>query len=316
MEDTGMKKKMFSFAARAAVAMLLLSAVSACTKDKTPEPSEVGGCYVTVSAGFPATKTEAAENDGVYSLKFTEGDRLYVHGTGVNMKEEGDWHMAGYLALTPNSITNDGKRAKFAGTLQLYKYDGTVFLRAETNTQVLGLSLKDCQGDVSVCLIPAGATEDLLSDVQINEQNQLTSIDVYVKDAVVQAKDMGLDPLPSLMSSAVDVRGEYDKDKNCIILNQSDDAIFNVSVSGLEYGIEHYELSLELNNTIYPLAGKIYPSSTTLFAFSVGIVGQGGNAKIELLGQGPGGKKSYLLTKYSQIFEKKIYKIHHEVLNE
>ena len=70
-----MKKNCSIFAARSAVAMLMLSAVSACSMDVTPAPSEVGGCYVTVSAGFPATKTWVDKsNDDVYSLYFSEGD--------------------------------------------------------------------------------------------------------------------------------------------------------------------------------------------------------------------------------------------------
>ena len=313
-----MKKNCFTSAAHAAVAMLLLFAVTACTKDKAPAPSEAGGCYVTVSAGFPATKTVAGEKDGVYTLKFTEGDRLYVHGTGVNMQEEGDWHMAGYLALTPNSITNDGKRAIFAGTLDLYNYsDGVYYLPDPiTMNDLSGLSLDDCQ-DVSVCLIPAGATDDLLAEEQLNDQNQKTSIDVYVKDAVVQANDNG-NPLPLLMSSAVDVRGKYDKDKKCIILNQSDDAIFDVTLpesinTSYSVALQLWDISSDPQTKLgeYSLEGSV---STIRFAVSVGIVGKAGQARLFMREQqGPTPSEEYsekliiLGSSPSQCFERKIY---------
>ena len=306
-------KKNCSIFACSAVAMLMLSAVSACSKDETPAPSEVGGCYVTVSAGFPATKTWVDKsNDDVYSLYFSEGDRLYVHGTGVNTNEEGDWHMAGYLELKPN--TNEGKRAEFDGTLDLYNYSEGVYHLADlaTMNNLSGLTLDDCQ-DVTVCLIPAGATNDLLAEKQINEQSQLTSIDVYVKDAVIspisdKEEFEVMDVVSPLMFSAVDVRGKYDRDKKCIMLNQSDDAIFDVIVIELEGG-QNYDVSLILDEERFPLAGTVYSyaSGRAHFAISVGIAGQEGEAKL-ILSRESASYEVSLGTKRSEKFENKVYR--------
>ena len=318
-----MKKNCFTSAALSAVAMLLLFAVSACTKDKAPAPSEAGGCYVTVSAGFPATKTAADHNEsnGVYTLKFTEGDRLYVHGTGVDWEEPGDWHMAGYLAIDPTSISTDGKRAEFAGTLGLYEYSEDVYYLRDpiTMNDLSGLTLDDCE-DVSVCLIPAGATDDLLAEEQLNDQNQKTSIDVYVKDAVVESTSLSSfdtdDAVKLLMSSAVDVRGKYDKDKDCIILNQSDDVIFDVQVTSNLSDTDWFDnvsLRLRLKGGVtkdYPLAGYVTSGEGGIarFAISVGIVGQKGEAELILNNYDHSHTYRVTLGYPTSSFEKKVYK--------
>ena len=179
-----------------------------------------------------------------------------------------------------------------------------------------GLTLDDCQ-DVTVCLIPAGATNDLLAEKQI-EQNQLTSIDVYVKDAVISPNKEEfdkeefevMDVVSPLMFSAVDVRGKYDKDKRCIMLNQSDDAIFDVIVFELKGG-QNYDVSLFLDEERFPLAGTVYSydsgdSVRAHFAISVGIAGQEGEAKLILSGKSASYEVS--LTKSSEKFENKVYR--------
>ncbi|MBR5725027.1 MAG: hypothetical protein IKX62_06610 [Bacteroidales bacterium] len=309
-----MKKNCFTSAAPVAVAMLLLFAVTACTKDKTPEPSEAGGCYVTVSAGLPTTKTAADHNEsnGVYTLKFTEGDRLYVHGTQEDANEGGTLHLAGYLGMVSGSISEDGKQATFSGSLNYYKevtVDGTVWYQA-TDRIIPDNPLLACETTV-VRLIPQGAGTYLHEATVLN--NNLTDLDVYVKDAVVQAEDNG-NPLPLLMSSAVDVRGTYDKDKKCIILNQSEDVIFDVTLP--ESINTSYSVALQLWDISdpstklaeYSLEGSV---STTRFVVSVGIVGKAGHARLFMREQQveyPSEK--CIILGSSQCFERKIYNWH------
>ncbi|MBQ6311233.1 MAG: hypothetical protein IJK74_06785 [Bacteroidales bacterium] len=261
-----MKTKLISFATSAVFVALLF--VSACTKDKT-EVFSASSCHVTVSVGFPGTKSAAAydEANRVYTLKFTEGDRLYVHGTDVDVDEAGEWHMAGYLDMVPGSISEDGKRATFDGNLTIYNHldDGT-YQGADMVLPDYTNPLQAC-GATVVRLIPAGVDNSLL---------QQTGIDVEIKDCVVKSLEV-------LMSSAVDVWGNYIASKDFIVLNRSNHAIFDVNVSQLlpntTYDVELYLGQVKSDtpdNSTKIVSGQVLsgPSGNASFAISFDIIGK------------------------------------------
>lgn len=113
----------------AALAFLALScAKEAVTEDPVPEAPKASTVHVTVGAGIAQTKSAVEYADGVRTLRFTEGDQLYVRG------EAGEWVpsdgygtayypyiLAGFLIIDPTSISDDGTSATFSGDLHLYE---------------------------------------------------------------------------------------------------------------------------------------------------------------------------------------------------
>ena len=233
-----MKKLLFSFAVWAAIAALLLPAVTACTKNEAPAPSS-RGVFVTVSAGLPETKSVAVQEESDrYVLHFTEGDRLFVFGM-LNLKEYPEAYcLAGYLDLKKDSISPDGRHAVFSGKLTYYDYhyDQT---QGKEIFQALDLVIPDYPNPLDACyytsiqLIPGGSDEYVET----------------VSVARVKMKDCVVESLEALMSSAVDVYGSYDKDSGCVVLNQSGHVIFDVeNISGLGQNT-WYEVDFYLENS-------------------------------------------------------------------
>ena len=113
----------------AALAFLAIScAKEAVNEEPAPEAPKASTIHVTVGAGIAQTKSTVEYVDGVRTLKFTEGDQLYVRG------EAGEWvpseiispaHypyiLAGFLIIDPSSISDDGTSATFSGDLHLYE---------------------------------------------------------------------------------------------------------------------------------------------------------------------------------------------------
>lgn len=113
----------------AALAFLALScAKEAVTEDPVPEAPKASTVHVTVGAGIAQTKSAVEYADGVRTLRFTEGDQLYVRGEAgewVPSDEYGkDYYpyiLAGFLIIDPTSISDDGTSATFTGDLHLYE---------------------------------------------------------------------------------------------------------------------------------------------------------------------------------------------------
>ena len=268
-----MKKNLFTFAAAAAVATLLLSAVSACTKDKAPDPSAAGGCYVTVSVGLPDTKAEAVPNDdgSVYTLHFTEGDKLFVHGSGVKVSGVGDPHLAGYLLIDADNISDDGRHATFSGELTYYDeflIEGKKWYQGR-DLVIEGYLDKPWTAfsETDVRLIPANAGAFLhKSEIDGN----YTDLDVYIKNAVAAS-------LGELLSSAADVSGSYDATRDMFTLNRSDHAVFDISVKGLQkettYGVFLFlapdEASASPESSEEIVSGEVFSNADGIATFAI-----------------------------------------------
>ena len=112
----------------AALAFLALScAKEAVTEDPVPETPKASTVHVTVGAGIAQTKSTVESVNGVRTLKFTEGDRLYVranYGDLIPVNDIGEVYryvMAGYLDIEASTISENGASASFSGDLTLYE---------------------------------------------------------------------------------------------------------------------------------------------------------------------------------------------------
>ena len=131
------------------VAAALTMAVTGCSSDnelvESIEPAVVPQAqqkvHITVGAGLGELTRSAVEetvNEGrtTRTLKFTEGDKLYVRAVIERAHDDNydapddpdDVHdskiMAGFLTIDPATISADGKIAQFTGDLDVY--DATV----------------------------------------------------------------------------------------------------------------------------------------------------------------------------------------------
>lgn len=116
------------------LAAFVSMAGTSCQKEtnvETPEtpidvPETASGIHVKVSAGIVDTKSAVVTENGVRTLTFTSGDKLFVKGSLSLDLGEGKvaCTLSGNLAVV--SIEGDGTNATFEGDLTLYKGDDAV----------------------------------------------------------------------------------------------------------------------------------------------------------------------------------------------
>ena len=132
-----MKLKHYSWLMAIAAALVMTTASCSSENDlvETPnidQPTQptIDGVKITVRAGISdgdaSTRSEVvlgtnAQGKTTRTLKFTEGDRLYVCGKII---QESTTHktVAGYLDIDATTISADGTSADFSGTVKAYKY--------------------------------------------------------------------------------------------------------------------------------------------------------------------------------------------------
>ena len=124
------------------VAAALTITTTACSSDdmlaENNEPAVMPQApqkvHITVGAGVGTegkTRSAVDYNSGKRTLKFADGDRLYVravieqeHSDDYDGTNPDDLHdskiMAGFLTIDPASISADGKSAQFSGDLDIY----------------------------------------------------------------------------------------------------------------------------------------------------------------------------------------------------
>lgn len=250
------------------VAAALTMAVTGCSSDnelvESIEPAVVPQAqqkvHITVGAGLGELTRSAVEetvNEGrtTRTLKFTEGDKLYVRAVIEEKHDDNLWGgsdydskiMAGFLTIDPSTISADGKSAQFTGDLDVYV--GTVYYEH-------GEKWDDDWEEwvtyiVDSYLLYSDGTHTFTTDNPLNEcvyayaelahagSEAEYMVDDY--DKCFEYDFMLASSVNELMTSSYRVGGEYDKDIHSFDLWANDwfSAILNCTISGLTPGASY-----------------------------------------------------------------------------
>ena len=256
---------------------VIVLAFSACTKEIsiTVEPRQP--IHVTVGAGIgdanPQTRSQVTKDGTTRTLKFTEGDRLYIVG---NID---DTHrMGGYLDLTSGEGTTS---ATFAGNLTVWKKPGN-FNYTEDNNYTLqhpdNPMLEYGENSVEATLIHKDA---ISGSIVIDDNTHLCSFD-YSK-CLVTGND---DNASELMKSGILVRGTYDATTGKFPLRCGDpifNCTFNLATNGPAPSAPFYSVRIvkDDDNTTYTQTVNADANRNVHFAITTDLSGEG-NWKIQV----------------------------------
>ena len=214
----------------AMAAVLTMTTMTACSSEndlvETPnvEQPTAEGVKITVSASFADDATTRSEvvvstdaNGKKRTLKFTEGDRLYVYGNPTNSNYD---LVAGMLTMVENSLTPDGKSAEFTGSLQAHNGNSWV------NNPHFG------DADPLVGTTATLIHKDMVEGTDYNitsgkNPNQLS------------LKRNSAPDVETLMTKSLKVAGGYNSSTKSFALS-SNDVIFNCVFTGLAASTKYY----------------------------------------------------------------------------
>lgn len=252
------------------MAAALTIGTTACSSDDmlaennepTVMPQAQQKVHITVGAGVGTsgnTRSTVDYNSGTKerTLKFTDGDKLYVRATIEEEHSDVLWGgsdydskiMAGFLTIDPATISADGKSAQFTGDLDIYV--GTVVpVYGEYWDDELDDWVPDYENieDYDV-VYNAGShpflTDDPLDECSLTDAN-LAHAGSDAEYKVDNSKYFDYDPFVAssvneLMTSSYGVSGSYNQESHSfdLITNNLRSAILSCTISGLTPGASY-----------------------------------------------------------------------------
>lgn len=201
-------------------AAIAVTTVSCEREEPVKEPLKESGIFVTVGAGISdaATKSEVASEDGKRVLKFTAGDKLYV--CNPDFDDNHSYHLTGILEI--ESLSTDGKSARFSGEVKVYRQDG----RQVNSYDFSGIV--DPLEETTAYLIHAGTTQGIDYSIS-NSDHDDYALDYNLQDAA---------EVETLMTQCLPVTGAYNSGTESYSLS-CPYPIFNCTLSGLEASHEY-----------------------------------------------------------------------------
>jgi len=209
-----------------AVSAALAMTAASCSSDddvmETPPAPPTGKVHVTVGAGIGEGTRSAVVKDGATrTLKFTEGDQLFIAGD----IERNKIRMGGVLQLV--SVSDDGCSATFSGDLSFVENKGNWNWQEKTDYVVQHPEdpIQDYYNAPTCYLIHKDTPAELFSfssDLSI-DYNQKYSLAADASDAVGK-----------LMTSVMYVYGCYEANINTFKLDVAYYPIFNCTITGLK----------------------------------------------------------------------------------
>ena len=246
-----MKLRRYHFSWLVAMAAgVAMTAMTACSSEKelteTPiveQPAQptTKGVKVTVTAGISdGAQTRSAVTEGTdaqgkttRTLKFTAGDRLYIHGEIYDNypynnpdhdpnKVVVETALCGYLDIDNTSIDNDGTTASFSGSLHTYD----VYTDEEVAYDFKGADpLAACNYDNN-----EGYGEPAHAYL-VHRDTKAGSYDTGNRDFRYNPEDMFADDVETLMTTALFVMGRYNGSTGFTL--SAEKPILNCTLSGL-----------------------------------------------------------------------------------
>ena len=254
------------------VAAALTLGWTACSSEENviDEPTlapAVSTIHVSVGAGMgdeAQTRSGVTEDvvDGKTqrTLKFTEGDRLYVYG-GQKDADNG-YNIMGYLTMKEGSLSTDGKSANFEGELTLYKKGSPTEDNPFTTSDPLG----ECYF-IEAHLIPDTFVKGFFEDYPGS------TCDYAYEKSLATGKDC----VNTLMTTALPVMSTTYDATTKTFTNFKGYPIFNCTIGGLEEGEYHVKMDFTDNEEDYnsfslsDISGNVFSSEGTVTVSDDGI---------------------------------------------
>lgn len=239
------------------IAAALMMGLTACTNDDniaatTEQPETVSQqttVHVTVGAGIGdgdgTTRAAVTQEGTTRTLRFTEGDRLYVVESIYSVTPY--VYLAGYLDMV-GSPSADGKSASFSGNLSVYLGDGT------PSTYDFGDADPLTVDATAAYLVPAAASAGFIIDNN------------PVANPINAAKMIAAD-VNTLMVSTLYVSGMYTSSSKSFSLS-AQKPILNCTIGDLENNTE-YSVKLRVAGDQSDYESGNYMYETTYDAMTV-----------------------------------------------
>ena len=280
----------------AALSFTACSSEDDLTQEPTPQ-QQAQTIHISVGAGFdPATTRSTVDySNGVRTLQFTTGDRLYVWGSYGEMEEEPSgqeyypYIIAGYLDLDSDSFDpSDPTNATFTGDLTVYEWTYEVGdYEDEWNEEIedwekTGQYFVTTPGYYSPVLSSPGfLTNDPLADFEDVKATLLHKDAVEDDDYGILDRDLQIyyrhncaTTVEELMTKQLTVSGVYDPStKSFALTKNANQPILNCTISGLEDGVSYkvdyiYGATAAMSDHTTILYSSLTATSGTLsFAF-------------------------------------------------
>ena len=246
----------------AALSFTACSSEDDLTQEPTPQ-QQAQTIHISVGAGIdPATTRSTVDySNGVRTLQFTTGDRLYVWGSYGEMEEEPSgqeyypYIIAGYLDLDSDSFDpSDPTNATFTGDLTVYEWTYEVGdYEDEWNEEIedwekTGQYFVTTPGYYSPALSsPNFSTNDPLADFENVTATLLHKDAVKDDDYGIIDRDLQIyyrhncaTTVEELMTTQLTVSGVYDPStKSFALTKNANQPILNCTIAGLEDGVSY-----------------------------------------------------------------------------
>ncbi|WP_143005677.1 hypothetical protein [Prevotella communis] len=246
----------------AALSFTACSSENDLTQEPTPQ-QQAQTIHISVGAGIdPATTRSTVDySNGVRTLQFTTGDRLYVWGSYGEMEEEPSgqeyypYIIAGYLDLDSDSFDpSNPTNATFSGDLTVYEWTYEVGdYEDEWNEEIedwekTGQYFVTTPGYYSPVLSSPGfLTNDPLADFEDVTATLLHKDAVEDDDYGILDRDLQIyyrhncaTTVEELMTKQLTVSGVYDPStKSFALTKNANQPILNCTISGLEDGVSY-----------------------------------------------------------------------------
>lgn len=248
----------------AALSFTACSSEDDLAQEQTQQPTQTTTkIHVSAGAGIDdsTTRSTVDYSNGVRTLQFTTGDRLYVWGSYGNMEKEPSgqeyypYIIAGYLDLDSDSFDpSDPTNATFTGDLTVYEWTYEVGdYEDEWNEEI-----EDWEKTGPYYLETPGYYSPALSSPNISTNDPLADFEdvtatLLHKDAV-KDEDYGIieddyqvyyrhncaTTVEELMTTQLEVSGDYDPStKSFALTKNANQPILNCTISGLEDGVSY-----------------------------------------------------------------------------
>ena len=237
----------------AALSFTACSSEDDLTQEPTPQ-QQAQTIHISVGAGIdPATTRSTVDySNGVRTLQFTTGDRLYVWGSYGEMKEEPSgqeyypYIIAGYLDLDSDSFDpSDPTNATFTGDLTVYEWTYDVGDDQEWDDDEEDDVDVETPGYYSPALSsPNFSTNDPLADFEdvtatLLHKDAVKDDDygIIEDDYQVYYRHNCATTVEELMTKQLTVSGVYDPStKSFALTKNANQPILNCTIAGLEDG--------------------------------------------------------------------------------
>lgn len=254
------------------MAAALTIGTTACSSDDmlaennepTVMPQAQQKVHITVGAGVGTSGTTRSSVDynsetKERTLKFTDGDKLYVRATIEQAHDDNyddpedpnDMHaskiMAGFLTIDPATISADGKSAQFTGDLDIYvatvvpqRWDDELDDWVIDYENIEDYDLVYSPG-THIFTTADPLAECVIADAELAHAGSEAEYTVYDDSKGFDYDFMVASSVNELMTSSYRVGGEYDPDSHSFDLWANDmfSVILNCTISGLTPGASY-----------------------------------------------------------------------------